>query len=138
MLLKEPKRKPKRFRSTEFELAARFTRFNDLHDGLTPGENGSTDSSVLAPVWRCPSHFRFITYSRHSLGGSGGPKSADCVEEVCELAMLDPTMRPAHGCLIVPKRAGAQGSGSALRASGGSGPWQQGGTRLEHPTGLLT
>ena len=46
-----------------------------------------------------------------------GPLLADCVEEVCELAMLDPTMRPAHGCLIVPKRAGAQGSGSALRAS---------------------
>jgi hypothetical protein len=30
-------------------------------------------------------------------------------------------MRPAHGCLIVPKRAGAQGSGSALRVSGRAG-----------------
>src|SRR6266403_5696905 len=49
---------------------------------------------------------------------------ADCVEEVRKLAILDRTMQPPHGRLIVPKRAGAQGSGSALRASGGSGPWQ--------------
>ena len=63
-------------------------RFNDLHDGLTPGENGSTDSSVLAPVWRCPSHFRFIPYSRHSLGGSGGPKTAKSGHSITSSARL--------------------------------------------------
>src|SRR4029077_12751438 len=66
-----------------------------------------------------------------------GPLLADCVEEVREQAILDRTMRPAHGGLIVPKWAGAQRSGSALRASGGSGPWRPGGTRRERPTGLL-
>jgi hypothetical protein len=51
-------------------------RFDDLHDGLTPGENGSTDFSVLAPVWRRPRHFRFTPQSRRSLRGSAGLKSA--------------------------------------------------------------
>jgi hypothetical protein len=35
MLLKEPKGSRSASRSTEVELAARFMRFNDLHDGLT-------------------------------------------------------------------------------------------------------
>jgi hypothetical protein len=45
--------------------------------------------------------------------------SADCVEEVRELALGIVTMRAARGGSIVFKRAAAQGSGSALRVSGG-------------------
>jgi len=63
-------------------------RFNDLHDGLTPGENGSTDSSVLAPVWRRPSHFRFTPHNRRSLWGSAGPKGADIVLTGLRLALV--------------------------------------------------
>ena len=101
---------------------------------------GSKHSEKLNPLRSIIGKFALGPTSVREFGPTASLNDrfcADCVEEVCELAMLDPTMRPAHGCLIVPKRAGAQGSGSALRASGGSGPWQQGGTRLEHPTGLL-
>ena len=41
----------------------------------------------------------------------------DCVDEVRELAIWHRTMRPAHGCLIAPKRAGAQDRNQLLRAS---------------------
>src|SRR4029450_1330593 len=82
----------------------------------------------------------FTPWHLDAVSGSHPPHLlwVDCVEEVRELAIWHRTMRPARGCLIGPKRAGAQASGSALRASGGSGRLRQGGTRLERPTGLLT